>query len=214
MAGPMEECMIEMRGLGFRVCVAERRVPGMNATVTKDLFGFIDLVGIHPYHGIVGVQATTRDNFSARLDKIMHARREEATDWLQAGGKIWCVGWGHLQKPPPPRRNPARQKFGRLSAVVLDDELGLKEIPMSELGGGSWILKERILKKFPITESELSSGIPCNEKGVLSTGTCYHCYAPMYCCSPTCDCEHQYLCPKCGHETHKALFKKPSPSMH
>jgi len=60
----------------------------------KDLFGFIDVLGIHPEHGTLAIQATTTDNQAARLAKILAEPR--ARLWLLAGRghhaiEVW--GW-------------------------------------------------------------------------------------------------------------------------
>jgi hypothetical protein len=66
----------------------------------KDLFGFIDIVAIRPafpahgLRGILGVQATSTENLSHRLDKIRET--EAAVTWLLAGGLIEV--WGFSKK--------------------------------------------------------------------------------------------------------------------
>ncbi len=52
-----------------------------------DLFGIIDIVAAHPTLGILGVQATTGSNHSARFKKACRAGRV----------RKWLVGGAHLQ---------------------------------------------------------------------------------------------------------------------
>jgi hypothetical protein len=61
------------------------------ARVRVDLFGFIDIVAICPYRGIVGVQTTVVASMSARINKIKAEPRSQK--WLNAGGRIVVHGW-------------------------------------------------------------------------------------------------------------------------
>jgi len=56
-----------------------------------DLFGFIDLVCMHPDDGFLAVQVTAGGNGSARIKKILDT--ENARKWLAAGGKIEVHDW-------------------------------------------------------------------------------------------------------------------------
>ncbi len=58
-----------------------------------DLFNAIDLVAIHPYiTGVLGVQATTKDNISARVKKCEAEPKMKI--WLAAGNRLEVHGWG------------------------------------------------------------------------------------------------------------------------
>jgi len=75
--------------MGYTAEVVERWIP--RTKTRRDLFGCIDIVAVHEYHGILGVQATTTGNMSARIKKSMAEPRLYA--WLLAGGKFAVWGW-------------------------------------------------------------------------------------------------------------------------
>jgi hypothetical protein len=58
--------------------------------IRVDLFGWIDLIAIKP-GVIMAVQTTSASNQSARVKKIRSLPSSKA--WLDAGGKIWVMGW-------------------------------------------------------------------------------------------------------------------------
>lgn len=60
------------------------------ARVRQDLFGCIDVVACGP-QGIVGIQATTKANVSARIRKS--AALPALRSWLEAGGVFEVWGW-------------------------------------------------------------------------------------------------------------------------
>ena len=99
MTSPTQRSLRLLRKEGYVVQVVER----WNAFARKrrDLFGFLDLIGIHDEHGIVGVQTTTAKNMAARISKIRGEPMAEA--WLRAGGKIEVHGW-RRSKPGSRRR--------------------------------------------------------------------------------------------------------------
>lgn len=74
---------------GWEVAIVERW--NAFAKIRQDLFGFADLLCLHPKHGIMAVQTTSRSHTSARIDKIRKERR--AHIFLAAGGKIIVHGW-------------------------------------------------------------------------------------------------------------------------
>lgn len=66
--------------------------------VLVDLFGFIDLIAVRAGR-IIGVQATSGPNVSARAKKILNERIEESKNWLGAGAEIHVIGWKKYVKP-------------------------------------------------------------------------------------------------------------------
>ena len=56
----------------------------------RDLFGCIDIVAAHAELGILGVQATTGSNHSARFKKACRCPIEA---WLAAGARIQIWSW-------------------------------------------------------------------------------------------------------------------------
>jgi hypothetical protein len=81
-----------LRRLGFRVSHQERWNP--HAEKRQDLFGFIDILAIHPELKItLGVQSTTAGHVMARMVKIDEECSKAALDWLRAGHRILIFGW-------------------------------------------------------------------------------------------------------------------------
>jgi hypothetical protein len=85
---PTQLSLSESRSKGCIAQVVERWNP--HAKVRQDLFGVIDIVTIG--NGcIVGIQATSRTNMSARSNKIKAS--SEAAEWCNSGGKLLLHGW-------------------------------------------------------------------------------------------------------------------------
>jgi hypothetical protein len=62
------------------------------ARVSRDLFGFIDVLAIRADRpGVLGVQATTVSNQAARLTKALSI--PELQTWLAAGNGFEVWGW-------------------------------------------------------------------------------------------------------------------------
>jgi len=58
----------------------------------NDLFGFIDIVAVHPDGvGTVGIQVTAGGNSSSRIEKILSIKEHKL--WLSAGNRIWVLDW-------------------------------------------------------------------------------------------------------------------------
>lgn len=79
-----------LKGRGYVIDTAE----SYNAFIKrrKDLYHFIDIVGLHLNHtGVLAVQATSKSNLSARVNKA------EALDayhmWLACGNPVEFHGW-------------------------------------------------------------------------------------------------------------------------
>ena len=58
----------------------------------RDMLGFIDILALCPPYTI-GIQATSGDNVSARVKKIVHERTSQAEYWLRCGNYIEVWGW-------------------------------------------------------------------------------------------------------------------------
>jgi hypothetical protein len=71
--------------------VVEQTIPG--TFIKRDLFGFIDIVALMDKR-VVGIQATSASNVSARIKKIKEECFAKAHDWLVCGGRIQVWGWG------------------------------------------------------------------------------------------------------------------------
>lgn len=91
---PAQRTLKLLRDTGHQAQVVERW--NAFAHIRQDLFGWIDVVAVHPERrGIVGVQTTTGEHVSARLEK---ARGNAALlSWLLAGGRLVVHGWRKLK---------------------------------------------------------------------------------------------------------------------
>ena len=74
---------------GWTVGVVEQRIP--HCFITRDLFGFADLVAISPSRGIMAVQVTGGGKGPSRITKIHNEPR--AAIWLGSGGRIQVHDW-------------------------------------------------------------------------------------------------------------------------
>jgi len=79
----------KMESEGWTVGLVETRIP--HCFITRDLFGFADLVGMSPSRGFMAIQATGGGNGSARIAKIKAEPR--AAIWLASGGRIQVQDW-------------------------------------------------------------------------------------------------------------------------
>lgn len=119
---PTQRTLLAMRKKGFRSQVVERWLtipnpkPGMPPGRRIDLFGFIDGISI-TRDSIIGWQATSGSNLMSRVAKIRNECREQAVEWLRAGGKIELWGWRKL--------SPRGTKLIRWKPVVLQMILGI-----------------------------------------------------------------------------------------
>lgn len=91
---PTQNTLKFLRAQGYTVQVVEKFIIWTKQRV--DLFGFIDVVAIHPDKaGVLGVQTTSKANISTRIKKA------EALDayrlWLEAGNRVEFHGW-HKKK--------------------------------------------------------------------------------------------------------------------
>ena len=71
--------------------VVERYNP--HAKRRHDLFGFIDIVALDEWAGTLGVQTTTTDNISHRLDKLREECAGNMRLWLERGNRLVIHGW-------------------------------------------------------------------------------------------------------------------------
>jgi hypothetical protein len=97
---PTSRTLTECRRLGWlQIDVVERWIP--ETKQRRDLFGFIDLVGIRQSDAgltLVGIQTTTMENLAHRVTKITVDCREAAMHWLEAGGELEAWGWYRYAK--------------------------------------------------------------------------------------------------------------------
>jgi hypothetical protein len=85
---PTARSLAHLRAFGWTVGVVEQRIPRTN--ITRDLFGFIDLVALRGAE-TMAVQVTSGSNVAARVRKITEA--EDLGAVRQAGWAIVVHGW-------------------------------------------------------------------------------------------------------------------------
>jgi hypothetical protein len=91
-ASPTARTLAQLRASGVLAAVVERWVAQARRRV--DLFGFVDIVGIEQGKvGVLGVQATTTENISHRLDKLRAECAMAMRLWLEAGNRLEIHGW-------------------------------------------------------------------------------------------------------------------------
>lgn len=77
---------------GWTVATVENRIP--HTFITRDLWGFADLIAMAPMRGIMLVQVTggkSTSNFHARVDKVRSNPCHAI--WLASGGRIQVHSW-------------------------------------------------------------------------------------------------------------------------
>lgn len=89
---PTARTLKHLRERGSIVQVVERW--NAHARRRVDLFGIIDIIALHD-GAIVGIQATSRSNHSARVQKSLAEPR--LVEWLKCGGKYQVASWGKLR---------------------------------------------------------------------------------------------------------------------
>jgi len=84
--------MKHLEAEGWTCFVVEQRIP--HTFITRDVFGFFDIIAMSPSRGIMAVQVTggaTSSNFNARVAKIKAEPRHAI--WLACGGRIQVHSW-------------------------------------------------------------------------------------------------------------------------
>lgn len=91
-ASPMQMSMDMLRKLGYDAVIVEHRpkIPGLDLPITRDLFGFADIVAMKEH--FLFVQTTSAPNVMARVHKIQASARFESVK--RAGGLVHVHGWG------------------------------------------------------------------------------------------------------------------------
>ncbi len=104
-----------MEAQGWTCTIVEQRIP--HCFITRDAFGFGDILVCSPTRGIMLVQATGGGNGSARAIKTRAEARHAI--WLAAGGRIQIHDW----------RKRAGQSKRELMILEITAADNLKEIP-------------------------------------------------------------------------------------
>ncbi len=81
-----------LRERGYLAEKVEQRLPIPGKFITRDLFNCIDVIAVHPERKeILGIQATSGSNVSARITKTLEQAGFDA--WRRAGGLFVIHGW-------------------------------------------------------------------------------------------------------------------------
>lgn len=91
---PTARSLAWLRERGYLAEVVEHRIPHTN--ITKDLWGFIDILAIKPGEAPLGVQVTSGSNVAARITKI--AEHPNTPTVREAGIRIHVHGWRNSKR--------------------------------------------------------------------------------------------------------------------
>jgi len=76
--------------------------------ITQDLYGFIDILAMKEGEGFVGIQTTSRNHISTRINKMRSLSTPKT--FLEAGGRIVVEGWDKHRKDKQGKRELWRVK--------------------------------------------------------------------------------------------------------
>jgi len=102
-----------LRELGWHVATVEQRIP--HTFITRDMFGWIDLLAVHPEHGILGIQVTSDSHLANRVAKARTVAGP-LTACLLSGMKLVVHGWAKRG----PRGEPKRWTLREVAISVAD----------------------------------------------------------------------------------------------
>ena len=87
---PTQRTLAFLRAAGHTVAITEKW--NQFSKTRQDLFGFLDLVALHPGDkGVLGVQTTSGTNHAARLTKLLAI--PAAKLWVETGNRLWVMSW-------------------------------------------------------------------------------------------------------------------------
>ena len=89
---PTQRTIRALRNNGVVCAIVEKWIPGAN--IRKDMFGIIDVIGLDPQRGVLGIQCCAGSGFSSHLEKILYDNAQATKDWLSTPGtclEVW--GW-------------------------------------------------------------------------------------------------------------------------
>lgn len=120
-ASPTSRSTAHLKTLGYFVAKVEQRLPIPGKFVTKDCFGWGDLLAVHPTLGIALVQTTSGSNLAARLTKAKGIAGPLIA-FLTAGGKLLAHGWAKRGPRGQPKVWTLREVAVDVSMLVADEE--------------------------------------------------------------------------------------------
>ena len=95
MRSPTQRSVALLREQGYMVDIVEHF--NAYAKVRKDMFGWADLVALHPLkRGVLAVQTTTGSNVAARVTKASEMASFKL--WIAAGNPVEFHGWRKILK--------------------------------------------------------------------------------------------------------------------
>ena len=95
MTSPTQLSLKRLRDDGYLAAVVEKFNPFIK--IRQDLFGFIDIIAVHPIkREVLGIQATSDSNLADRVKKCNENKNLET--WKNSGCKCEVWGWGKKGK--------------------------------------------------------------------------------------------------------------------
>lgn len=131
---PTARTLQRCRGFGWACDVCEKWSPF--AGKRKDLFGFLDVIAL-TNRGILGIQATSQPNMSARINKIFDT--PEFYYWMCAGGLCEVWGWGG---------DPEYEAYSKTDDLFISRFQVTKTIPATSEPKIEWYWSEEMVENL------------------------------------------------------------------
>ena len=94
---PTKLSLAELRKRGYMAAVVEKFNPFVK--IRQDLFGIIDIVGVHPVKKeVIGIQACTDTGGQASKNKMKAESNKNLKIWLDSGCKFQIWAWAKRGK--------------------------------------------------------------------------------------------------------------------
>jgi hypothetical protein len=95
---PTQRTMRYFKDLGMKVGIVERFNSHAGPFgIRQDLFFIIDIIGLDPEKGVVGIQSCGQD-FAGHMKKICIEHYQETYDWITTpGASLQLIGWRKLK---------------------------------------------------------------------------------------------------------------------
>jgi len=106
-----QKSIARMKKFDWNPWMVERFLPGGAFGIRRDLYHIIDIIGMNPQKGFIGVQSTTTARTSHLLTLLID-QHDHSRDWLLAGAQLelWC--WRKI------KRKKKDGSFSKLSVYV------------------------------------------------------------------------------------------------
>jgi len=97
MVSPTALSLKELRKRGYMAAVVEKVNPWVK--IRQDLFGIIDVIGVHPVKKeVIGVQATTDTGGQASKHRMKVLQNPNLKGWMDSGCKFEIWAWAKKGK--------------------------------------------------------------------------------------------------------------------